>query len=78
MVFRHLRQVGLKVYDAQFHELKPGKPQNTSLGMTVLPDGRIAFGYSKRVSAQGEKPQRNRGWIRFFTLQADGSLVPEK
>ena len=43
-----------------------------------MPDGRIAVGYSKRVSAKGEKPQRNRGWIRFFTLQADGSLVPEK
>jgi len=71
-------KVGLKVYDAQFHELRPEKTKSTSLGMTVMPDGRIAVGFSRRVSAKGEKPQRNNGWIRFFTLQADGSLVPEK
>lgn len=67
-----------KVYDAQFQELKPAKGKGTSIGMAVLPDGRIIVGRSLLLSAKDETPRRYGGDIGFFKLLADGSLEPEK
>ena len=69
---------GLKVCDAQFRELAPAKRRRTSVGMAVMPDGRIAVGYSKHLAPKGAKPRRDCGGVRLFTLLPDGSLEETK